>query len=309
MNKPLNIPHRNNRYTAVAMLVITSVLWSLGGVFIKWVDLHPIAIAGARSGISALVTLVFLRKPHFTWSFPQLGGAVAYSATIILFVIATKTTTAANAILLQYTAPIYVALMGAWFLKERTGWLDWVTIFCTMGSMVLFFIDEVSVGDPLGNVYAIISGVCFAGLVVFMRKQKDGSSMESILLGNILTAIIGIPFIAGSSPDSSDWFGLIILGVFQLGIPYILYSKAAKHVTALEMTLIPIIEPILNPFWVFLFMDEVPGIWTIIGGCLLLFFVTVRMILVQRGIKGFSFRRTSRTKKPPYEYSQGQEKL
>lgn len=242
------------------------------------VNWNPVAIAGSRSAIAALAMLAIIRRPRFTWSFAQIGGAVAYAATVILFVTANKLTTAANAILLQYTAPIYVALFGAWFLGERASWLDWATLAAVLGGMVLFFLDKLSVAGMLGNVVAIASGVALAGLALFLRKQKDGSPMESILLGNALTALIGLPFMLKSSPGSAGWLGIVLLGVFQLGLPYVLYALAIKHVTAIEAVLIPVIEPILNPLWVFLVVGEAPGTLALAGGAVVLVAVTFRCV-------------------------------
>ena len=268
------------RYKAIVFLVITAVLWSLGGILIKLVSWNPLAIAGMRSAISAVFLLVVIRKPRIDWSFNQVAGAFAYSATVILFVAATKSTTAANAILLQYTAPIYIALFGAWFLKEKTSLIDWVTILFVVGGMVLFFVDDLKFGDLIGNILAILSGVSFACLIIFMRKQKSGSPLESVFLGNVLTALIGLPFMFQSMPDAKSWLGLGLLGVVQLGIAYVLYSIAIKHVTALEASLIPVIEPILNPIWVFLMLGEVPGNWALVGGLIVLVSVTTRCALM-----------------------------
>jgi len=277
---------KNQRYKAIALLVITAIMWSTGGILIKLVDWNPIAISGVRSIIAALIILIALKKPKFKLSFNMVGGAVVYAATLIFFVTANKMTTAANAILLQYTAPIYVALIGAWFLGEKTTWIDWATIICVIGGMVLFFLDHIDTGGFWGNIFAILSGVCFAGVAMFMRKQKHDSPLESIFLGNILIAIFAIPFMFKSMPDAKSWAGLVILGVVQIGIPYILYSIAIKNVTALEAVLIPVLEPVLNPVWVFLFAGEVPGFWSLIGGFIVLFFITLRCAIV--AVKGKS---------------------
>jgi len=274
-----SIKINSGRTKAIVLLVITAILWSLGGVLIKSIKLNPVAIAGIRSAIAAVVLLIVIKKPKITWSFPQIGAALAYSGTVILFVMANKTTTAANAILLQYTAPIYVALFGAWFLKEKTKIFDWVIILIVLGGMALFFLDHLTTSGILGNILAAASGVCFGFLAIFMRMQKDGSPLESVLLGNILTAVIGIPFMFNSALTAEGWSMLLIMGVVQLGIPYILYSMAIKHVTALEAILIPIIEPILNPVWVFLMLGEVPGTWAIIGGIIVVAAVTLRCVL------------------------------
>ncbi|HBW36892.1 MAG TPA: EamA family transporter [Desulfosporosinus sp.] len=267
------------RPRALLLLAVTATLWSLGGLLIKSVDTNPLAIAGSRSAIAVVLFLLVLKKPKLTWSYAQIGAALAYAATSILFVTATKTTTAANAVLLQFTAPIYVALFSAWLLKEKTKLLDWITIFLVMGGMVLFFLDNLSTKSILGNGIAAASGVSFALFIIFMRMQKDGSPLESVLLGNIITAAIGLPFLTQAVPDTSGWVYLMILGIVQLGIPYILFSKAIKHVTALEAILIPVIEPLLNPVWVFLLLGEAPGLLAMLGGFIVLLAVTVRCIL------------------------------
>jgi len=265
------------RSRAIIYLVLTAILWSLGGVLIKSVKWNPIAIAGARSAIASLVMLAYIKKPRFTWSKDQILAAIFYAGTVILFVTANKLTTAANAILLQYGAPVYVAIFGSIILKEKTTRADWITILLVILGMFLFFLDELRPGDLSGNIIAILSGITFALYIVFMRKQKDESPIESTLLGNILTVIIGLPFMLSSSPETrSSWIGILLLGTVQLGISYILYSIAIKDVTALEAILIPIIEPVLNPVWVFLAMGETPGRWAFVGGAIILASVTLR---------------------------------
>ena len=285
----INLSHE--RPKALLLLVATAIMWSLGGILIKSINANPLAIAGTRSAITAVVLLLVLRKPKFTWSGPQIGAALSYAATTIFFVTATKTTTAANAIFLQYTAPIYVAFLGAWLLKEQTKLLDWITVFIVMVGMVLFFLDNLTPTGLFGNVIAVASGISFAFLTIFMRMQKDGSPLESILLGNLITAAIGLPFLSRSLPDASGWLRLVILGVVQLGIPYILYSKAIKHVTALEAILIPVIEPLLNPVWVFLMLGEAPGPLSLIGGIIVLAAITVKCVLVTIPLKALSLHR------------------
>ena len=237
------------------------------------------AIAGARSAIAAIALLLTTGKTKFNRSFPQIAAAVCYSATVLLYVVATKSTTAANAILLQYTAPLYVAFLSAWLLKEKTRLLDWVVVFFAFGGMLLFFLDDISAEGMLGNILAAASGFTLAMFTIFMRMQKDGSSMGSVILGNILTAVVGVPFLSRGMPDRNGWLSLLVLGVVQLGLPYILYTKAIRHVTALETALIPIIEPILNPVWVFLALGEAPDKWAVIGGVVVIVVVTGRCLV------------------------------
>lgn len=260
------------------LLAAAAALWSIGGLLIKKINAHPLAISGTRSAIAALIMLIYVKKPRFTWSFPQLAAAFTYSLTVITFVAANKYTTAANAILLQYTAPIYVALFGAWLLKEKPKPIDWATIVVVFGGMVLFFIGDLDTRGTWGNILAALSGVGFGLLPVFMRMQKDGSPIESVILGNVITAVIGVPFLFSAVPDTTGWLYLGILGTIQLGLSYILYSIAIKQVTALESSLITVIEPVLNPVWVCIFMREVPGIFSILGGSIVLLAITLRCV-------------------------------
>ena len=269
----------NTRSKSILLLIITAALWSLGGLLIKLVNWNPIAIAGMRSAISAVILYVYLKRPIFTWSKSQIGAALAYVATVLLFVSANKMTTAANTILLQFTAPVYVAIFSAVFLKEKTKLIDWLSIFLVIGGMTLFFIEKLDITGFWGNIIAALSGVSFAFFTIFMHMQKNGSPLESVLLGNIITAIIGLPFMLQSNPGGSGWLYLSLLGVIQLGIPYILYSKAIKYLSALETVLITIIEPILNPIWVLLLLNETPGSWSLLGGFIVIFGITIRHIM------------------------------
>lgn len=257
------------------LLILTALMWSTGGVLIKSISWHPLAIAGTRSAIAFLIFLFYLRHPRFTWSLPQIGGALSYAGTVALFVAATKLTTAASAILLQYSAPIYVALLSGPVLNEKTTRRDWWIICTVFGGMLLFFFDKLEGSNLLGNLLAIASGWAFALLAIFLRLQKDGSPFESVLLGNLLTALIGLPFMFRGFPfDPKSITALLLLGTFQIGLSYILYVKAVQMVTALAACLIPIIEPILNPLWVFLVIGETPGKWSLLGGALVICGVT-----------------------------------
>ena len=257
-------------FRSLVLLAVTAVLWSFGGVLIKSVRWNPVAIAGVRSMIALPFLLLAARKTPINGSTSQIGGAIAYTATVLCFVGATKLTTAANAILLQYTAPVWVALFSHFFLKERVTGTDWLFILITMLGMLLFFIDKLSDSGTLGNGLAILSGIAFASLICFMRNQKDGSPIGSIVLGNGLTALLSIPWILHPVLDTTSWISLILLGVFQIGLSYILFSHAIRHVSALEGILVPVIEPVLNPIWVLLFVGETPGKWSLLGGLIVI---------------------------------------
>lgn len=261
---------------AIICLFLTALLWSAGGVLIKLVDWHPMAIAGGRSFIAAIVIWVAFRKESLSFSKPQWIGAIAYCGCVSCFVMATKMTTAANAILLQYTAPVFVALLGTWLLNEKTTRRDWLTIFIVLGGMIFFFIDKVSAGSMLGNIIAVLSGISFAIFIVYMRMQKNSSPYGSVLIGNLLTFGISLFFWSNTSLAYTNVLGILLLGFFQLGLAYILYSYAIRHVPALKATLITSIEPILNPIWVFLLIGEQPGFYAMIGGSMVLAAIILR---------------------------------
>ncbi|NLW56932.1 MAG: EamA family transporter [Firmicutes bacterium] len=271
--------HHSERKKAVFLLVCTATLWSTSGLLIKIVNWNPLAIAGVRSAIAALLIGAYVKKPKLNRSLVQWGAALAYAMTVILFVVANKLTTSANVILLQYTAPVYGAIFAWFILGERTTWLDWLTIVIVFSGMGLFFKEELAPGAFWGNILAVLSGVSFALVAVLLRKQKDGLPVESVLLGNLITAVVAIPFMRGPYPDLSGWGALVFMGLIQLGLSYILYTQALKHVTAMEGILIPLLEPILNPIWVLLFTGEKPGSWALVGGAIVLVAVTARSII------------------------------
>ncbi len=254
------------RTKAVLLLLVSAVLWSSGGVLIKWVDWNPLAISGVRSAIAATVLAVYMRRPRWTWSPAEIGAGIAYAATVLLFVAATKLTTAANAVFLQYTTPIYVALLGAWLLGERATWRDWLAIGLILIGLLLFFLDGLSTGHWLGDAIALLSGMTMGCMIVLLRRVRHESPIQAVFLGNLIAAAIGTPFAVGVRFTASNVAGIVLLGVFQLGIPYLLYSYAIRNVTALEASIIPAIEPVLNPLWVVLFLGEAPRTLAMVGG-------------------------------------------
>jgi drug/metabolite transporter (DMT)-like permease len=267
---------------AIAAVAICALLWSTGGLLVKIVAWNPFALAGVRSLIGGIVILLYLRRPRFTWSLAQISGAVCYAACMICFVAANKLTTAANAILLQYTAPLSAAAFGWIFLKEKASAIDWATIAVVLGGMALFFMERLSLGGMQGNLLAIVAGIFFAGAMVSFRAQKEGSPLESILLSHALTFAVSLPFLWGGGPSLAGWGGLAFLGVFQIGISSILLTYGVKHITALQTLLIAVLEPIFNPVWVFLALGERPGPRALVGGAVILAAVTVRSVVSLR---------------------------
>jgi drug/metabolite transporter (DMT)-like permease len=266
---------------SVLYLVAAALCWSLAGLLIKHVATAwpALAIAGMRGLIAAVFLLLTERGLSFRFSRLQIIAACVYAMCTVTFCAATAMTTAANAILLQYTAPVWVALGGAWLLGERTTKADWITIVAALGGMTLFFADGLESGHLAGDALAVFSGVCFAAMTITMRKQKDGSPVESIILGNLIAFVVGLPWIIGAPTLAPiGWGSLLILGIVQLGISYWLYVRAIKHVSALEAVLIPVIEPILNPIWVLLALHEKPTPYAMAGGAIVLTAVTLRAV-------------------------------
>lgn len=263
----------------ILLLIATAVMWSLGGVFVKSIAINGMAIAGIRSLLAAAVLLLFCRRKCFTFSPTQIAGAFCYCGAVLFYVLANKKTTAANTILLQYTAPIYVAIFSRWFLGEKVSKLQYLAIFAAMCGIVLFFRDDLTFANRLGNIFGIITGLSFGLMILLMRKQKTDLAIGSIVLGNLITALIGVPFIFGSMPDATGWIYLVLLGVVQLGIPYVLYAIAISHVTAIEGVMILTLEPILNPIWVLLVIGERPGKWALAGGLIVICSVTASTLI------------------------------
>jgi drug/metabolite transporter (DMT)-like permease len=268
----------------VLLLLAAAILWSLGGVLIKSIDLTPVAIAGTRSLIAAVIMSLTLPGVLRKISWQTIPGAIAYAATVFLFVVATKLTTAANAIFLQYTAPIYIALISPWFLGERIKWLDWLLVLIALSGVGLFFLDRLSLQGLSGVFAALGSGFAFAWLAVLMRRQKAGSPEAVVLLGNIVTFLIALPWTFPILRIEENGPPLLLLGVVQLTIPYLLYSLAIRHVRALDASIISIIEPILNPIWVMFATSERPAYWSIVGGAIVLATSLTRSLLASRSV-------------------------
>jgi len=270
---------------AIFAMAATAFLWSIAGLFIKVIDWNPFAIAGARSLIASIVILGYLRRPRIHFSFPQIAAAVANAATMLLFVSANKTTTAANAILLQYLAPVFTVFAGAVLLKERAHWEHFVALPLVAASMLLMFFDDLGGGRLLGNVLGVLSAVTFSLYFVFMRMQKDGSPLESILLSHWITGGICILisfFLPVPDITPKSLAAIAVLGVVQIGLSAILFSIAIKGIPAVQANLIAVIEPVFNPVWVFFAIGESPGVHALAGGVIIIVAVTMASIVSSR---------------------------
>ena len=269
--------------TSYILLITAALMWSLGGIFIKLVDLNPMGIAGIRSLGAAVVLLIYIKKPRLYWNRYFVTGVLAYTAMVVLYVLSIRLTTAANAIFLEFTAPIYVVAFSYFLLNEKIDRFDILTMVIIFLGMGLFFMDELTFYGFWGNIMALVAGVCLALVTVLIRKEKE-SAFEIVFYGNVLTAIICFTFIIEGLSKSTqlDWLIIFGLGIFQLGIPYILYTTALKYVSALDAILVGMLEPILNPIWVYIFIGEAMGEWAFIGGALVIIGTLGRVIIKQK---------------------------
>ena len=260
-----------SRQSAILLLIITGVLWSTGGLLIKLIPWSPISIAGIRSGFSAVIIYLYSKPYSKNFGKNIWAGAFCYSVMVICFVFANKITSSGNVILIQYAAPIYVALFGYSFLGEKATKIDWITIAIILFGLGCFFYEDLSLKQKWGNILAIFSGLGFAGLTLFMRKEKNANPIDSVLLGNLITFVICIPFyFTGVTMEATPWLSVTFLGFVQLGLAYILFSIAIKYVNALDAIIYPVIEPLFNPLLTFIFLGELMSQTALIGGSLVI---------------------------------------
>ena len=275
-------------------LIICAVLWSTGGIFFKNIELNGVAIAGIRSLISGSFMLLVTRQ-GFRFSIRDEKGrldkessivywlaAIFYALTMILFVAANKLTTSANAILLQYTCPVYIILLAPFLTGEKNRPSDYVTVVGVMLGIILFFADGLESGNQFGNILAALSGISYALATIFMRRCR-GNSGGAMALSHLITAVVCLPFVIQSGmPNLKSSFFLLLVGIVSIGIPSILYTVGIRTVRALTVSFITMLEPVLNPVWVIIFAGEVPSPKTIFGGLLILGFIMIRSIIQNR---------------------------
>ncbi len=262
-----------------------AILWSTGGLFIKATHLSPLEVSFGRSLLATITIVIFTRSEGFGLNRISAVTAVLYAALLILFVVATKLTTAANAIFLQYTAPVYVLILEPIFYKEKFRARDFVTVAACVAGMSLFFVGKLRPQDVTGNLFALASGVCFALFFLLLRhsKARQVNRAASAIYGNLIVVVLCAPAFLGAvkrgiSPE--DYARLAYLGIVQIGFAYLLFTAAmARGLRSLDAGIIGYVEPVLNPIWVFLFLGERPSGWAIIGGAIIISSVIMHMLL------------------------------
>ncbi len=263
-------------------IVACAFLWSTAGLFIKLIDWNPFWIAGFRSLIAGLFLLTILRTVRLNWSWPLVGAAVANAACMILFVLANKLTTSANAILIQYWAPVGTAVLAFFFLREKLRIEQVAALVATLAGLVLLFVDKLGPGAFWGNLAAFVSGLAFALMFLFTRMQKNGKPLQSLMLSHVIAALVSFGVAAFQPVPVFTWSStaaIAALGIGQIGLAAVFFSYGIRRVSALTANLLAVIEPVFNPVWVFLLLGESPTLWAIAGGTLILVSVTTASLI------------------------------
>ena len=259
---------------------IAAFLWSSRGLLIKLINLAPMQLSFFRCTIAAMTFAIIFRKRVLQLNKLTLLNSFFYAAVLISFVISTKLTTAANAIFLQATAPIYVLIFEPLINKTSYEKVNIITIIICFLGMILFFVGELQPGHLEGNFVALFSGLAFAAFFLGMKKNDHRYQQSSIFYGNVLVAIVCIPFLFSIEVLTfSDLWMVTFLGVFQIAIAYAFFASGLKRVIAVEASIISMAEPVFNPVWVFLGYGEVPTVTAIIGGLIILAAIVSRTLI------------------------------
>ena len=264
-----------NGRNGILFIIAAALLWSTGGIGIKGVDEPALKVTFYRSLFAAIaLLLLFGRKVWGVRSWKSTPvfviAVISYAATLITFVTATKLTTAANAIFLQYAGVMWVLLLSPFVLGEKMRSRDAIAIGVAIAGMALFFIGKFEMHGMTGNALALSSSVFFAALILCLRKEH-GAAQSAIVWGNVAAAMATLPFVAGNlSLKAGPFVILLLLGLFQIALAYLLFVRGLKHVTATQASLTGMLEPVMNPVWVFLFLGERPSTYAMAGAVVVL---------------------------------------
>ncbi len=260
-------------------MLICATLWSIAGIFMKMLPWNGLAIASLRSFIAGLTILAYMliRRIKITINKKTLLAGFFAGMTYLCFATANKLTTAANAIVLQFTSPVFVLLYSSILFGKKINGIDIITVIVTLAGISLCFLDGLQAGHFLGNLISVAAGIFMAGMYVFVGDLPEDERYSGALLGQCFTALAGLPWVLITRPvfTAETVSCILILGIFQLGISYILYVKSTKFCPPLACCLLGVIEPLLNPLWVMLFNGETPGPIALVGEIIVIVTVTL----------------------------------
>ena len=260
-------------------MALAALLWSSSGLFIKVLPLGALQIAFARS-LTAALTIALVVKLRGGRPFPRpdalaLACAISYAGVLVFFVAATKLTAAANAIFLQFSAPIYLVFLEPRLAGRRVARRDLTAVALCLGAMALFFVGRLGAGTFTGNLLGVLAGLCLALFSLTLKLQRErrpeADPISAIILGNLLVAVLcAPPALMDFHPTPVQSGILLYLGVFQIGIAYLLFNAGMKHLSATAAVVTGTLEAVLNPIWVFLGLGERPSAWALAGGTVIL---------------------------------------
>lgn len=264
---------------AIVEMLVCATLWSIAGIFIKLIPWNGFAVAGMRSLIAGITMAVYMLFKRYRYRVNKrtLISGVLTACVYTCFVCANKLTTAANAIVLQFTSPVFIVIFSALIFKKPVRRGDLTVVLLTLAGIALFFFDQLKPGYVAGNFVAIAAGMFMAGMFMSVGELQGEERFSAIVTGQFLTFLIGLPFIIATKPvfTLASTLSILTLGVFQLGISYILYVKASAYCPPLACCLLGAVEPLLNPVWVFLFDGERPGVFALVGCVIVVVSITV----------------------------------
>lgn len=273
----------SDRRFGIIMTILAATLWSTGGLFIKLLPLDAFSILFYRSFYAAVIFIIIFRKSLFRFNKLSLVSILFYAPLLIAFVTSTKLTTAANAIFLQYTAPAVVLLLEPYFIRTKLTKINIFTVGVCFAGMCLFFVEQFSRPDNwLGIWIAFFNGLILAGFLIIQKMNKPEFLPGAVFLGNIVVCLITLPwFIENPFPTFQENNYLMILGFGQLGLGFALFLFGQKYLPAIESSLISMLEPLLNPVWVFIGYGENPGYWAMIGGLVIIAALIFRLYWIE----------------------------
>ncbi|CAN5861743.1 DMT family transporter [soil metagenome] len=278
------LKERYSNISPLHFVLAAAVIWSTGGLFIKWTSLSGLELSFGRSLLAAITVAIFTHREGFGLNRVTVLASLLYAALLLLFVLATKETSAANAIFLQYTAPLYVLVLEPLLYHEKFRRRDLLTVIACVLGMSLFFVGKLRPQDVTGNLLALASGLCFAFYFLSLRHPSAHkvNRASSVIYGNLLVVVLCAPAGLAALPTISrfDAFAVLYLGVIQIGVAYTLFTLGmARGIRSLDAGIVGYIEPVLNPIWVFLVLGERPSKWALIGGAIIISAVVVHTTL------------------------------